>query len=193
MDLQLGGRRLRPEALKARPATGEAPVQEGGMDRVDASLQGLEPVALLQPLGDVTVALRLAGPLEIGRGGLGLLRAQVGSDHAPQLLRRVGDDPPLVLHVVLGQPVGHVHPLAGHVVLPTVGDPPPPLPPLSPPLSLFFSFLSNKYFDIPDDGKHLSILHLGRLFHPSGLCADLCKSRVNVADYIHIGDADSVF
>src|SRR5262249_36497109 len=60
----------------------EGSVEEGDVARVDAALERLEPVALLDSLGDQGVRLRQERPLELlerrGRAG-----PPVGEDDAP--------------------------------------------------------------------------------------------------------------
>ena len=90
------------------------------MNGIEASLEGLEPVALLQRLRHVQVRGRLASPFEPGRRRQVFGRAHVRPDHSPRLLRRIRRDPHLVFELVLRQLVGHLHARALEVELPAV-------------------------------------------------------------------------
>ena len=94
---------------------------------IDAALDRLKPVGLLQPLGDMEVALWLSGPFEAGHRGLLILWSQVGPDDPTHLHRRIGGDANTLVEVVLRQNVGHFDALPRDVVLPAVEHAPKPV------------------------------------------------------------------
>ena len=92
------------------------------MHGVDATLQRLQPVALLDDLGSMAVGLGLTRELERGLRGRLLLRPHVGPDDAADLHRGVRRDTHLAAEVILFGLVRHVHARAIHVELPAVVD-----------------------------------------------------------------------
>src|SRR2546427_6497663 len=90
-------------------AAAEPTMEERRVNGIEASLEGLEPVALLQRLRHVEVRGRLASPFEPGRRRHVFGRAHVRPDYAPRLLRRIGRDPHFVFELVLRQLVWHLH------------------------------------------------------------------------------------
>ena len=104
----------------------EVAVQKGDVARVDASLHGLGPVALLQPLGGDPLALGQQRPFELGQLGLQVRRPHVHPHDAASCDGGVGGNSDLVLEVALGGLRGHVHAAAFNVELPAVVDAPEP-------------------------------------------------------------------
>ena len=100
---------------------GNGAMEDGGVGRVDAALQGLEPVAFLPILGDFAVGFRYGCPFKVGRRRrLATLFAHVGPDHAAPLDGRVGLDSDLGVEVAVRRFVHHVQAIAVHVELPAV-------------------------------------------------------------------------
>ena len=95
-------------------------VQDGGVGRVDAAFQRLQPVALLDVLGYVAVGVRHGGPLELRRRRRMLLRPHVSPDDAAQLHGGVGGGGHLGREVAVGGFVHHVGALAVDVEFPAV-------------------------------------------------------------------------
>ena len=92
------------------------------MRGVDASLQALKPVALLQHLGGVTVRRGHLGPLEPWHWGFLVDGAHVGPDHVAHFHRGIG----LYVNLVgeTDRLVHLVHTVAVNIVLPAVIDAP---------------------------------------------------------------------
>ena len=100
----------------------EAAVEEADVAGVYAALERLEPVAVLQALGEVAIVVGAGRPREVGQLRLEVGRAHVGPDNAATLLAGVGGDAHLVLEVALGGLGRHVDAVAVHVELPAVVD-----------------------------------------------------------------------
>jgi hypothetical protein len=109
--------RLEPRAT--RPRSDHA-VQDGRVRGIDPAFEPLQPVGLLDHLGDVTVAGGHLGPGELGQGWLQRGRPHVCPDDSPQLDHGVGGSADLVRKAELFRLVHHVHALAGRVELPPV-------------------------------------------------------------------------
>ena len=126
--VQLEGRRLaaheRVHRLEAgaRRVGGQHAVQDGDVRGVDAALEALQPVALLDDLGDVAVRGRRLRPREVRQRRPVLRRSEVGPDDAARLRRRVGRGADLVREAQLLRLVHHVHAAAVDVELPAVVD-----------------------------------------------------------------------
>ena len=95
-------------------------VEERDMAGVDTAFQGLEPVAVLDALGDEEVALRQERPLELGQGRRRALRAHVGPDHPAGLRARIGRGAHLGREARLRRLARHVHALPVQPELPAV-------------------------------------------------------------------------
>ena len=95
-------------------------VQVDGVDGVDAALDGLGVVVLLEVPGDVAVAVRHARPLELRHRLHLLLRAHVRPEDAAALPDGVGLQPDLVPEVAVGRLGRHVDAPAVDVELPAV-------------------------------------------------------------------------
>src|SRR5919108_4844608 len=115
-------RRCTPSCPSAGGANGrrEVAVEDLGMRSINASFQGLEPVALLNHLGDVTMRLRHLGPGEIGQWRLQRRWSHVGPDNAADLYRRIGSGIHLMLKTQFYWLVHHVDAAPVHVELPPV-------------------------------------------------------------------------
>ena len=95
-------------------------VQEAQVARVDVALEGLEPVALAQHLGDDALAVRQHVRLDVRQRGRHRPRPQVGPDDAVALDARVRCRLDLRPKAVLRRFVRHVDTDALAVELPTV-------------------------------------------------------------------------
>ncbi len=104
---------LRADARPARVGRDE-PVQDGRVRGVDAALERLQPVALLDHLRHVTVRRRRLGPGELGQRRLEVRWVD----------GRIGRLADLVLEAQLFRLVHHVHATAADVELPAVVDAP---------------------------------------------------------------------
>ena len=93
------------------------------MGRIDRALHRLRPVALLQLLRDVAVALGDVRPLELRQLRQGQVgRTHVGPDVAAPRASGVGRHPDLFPELRLRRFRGHVQAVAVHVELPAVVD-----------------------------------------------------------------------
>jgi len=101
---------------------GQQPVQDRRVRRVDAAFQRLQPIALLDHLGDVAIGFRRLRPSEFRQRRDLLGRAHIRPHDAAQLAGRIRGDADLVLEVVFLRLVHHVDAGAGHVELPAVID-----------------------------------------------------------------------
>ena len=90
------------------------------MRGVDATLEALQPVALLDDLRDVPMRRRRLGPRELRQRRPPVLGAQVGPDHAAHLHGGIGRGADLVGEAELLGLVHHVHAPAVDVELPAV-------------------------------------------------------------------------
>ena len=106
----------------ARGGLAQQPVHDRRVRGVDAAFQPLQPVALLDHLGDVAMRFRRLRPGEFRQRRHVLHRAEIGPDDAAQLGGRIRGEAHLVLEVVLFRLVHHVDAGAGHVELPAVID-----------------------------------------------------------------------
>src|ERR1700730_6557081 len=97
-------------------------VEEGDVAGVDAALEGLEPVALLDALRDERVDLRQERPLQRGQGRGRARRPHVGPDHSPLVDAGVGDVTHLRGEARLRGLAGHLQTLPVQAVLPAVID-----------------------------------------------------------------------
>ena len=112
-----------PSAAGALP---ELTVQDGRVGRIDAALEGLQPVALLDDLGHAPVGLGHAYVLKIGQRGLLLGGPHVDPDDVTHLDGGVGLDLDLVHE---GHWLIHLlYAVAVHVVLPAVVNAAEPRP-----------------------------------------------------------------
>ena len=92
------------------------------MAGVDAALERLEPVALLDALRDERVALRQERPLQRGQGRGRARRPHVGPDHSSLVDAGVGDVTHLRREARLRGLTGHLQTLPVQAVLPAVID-----------------------------------------------------------------------
>src|SRR5262245_14277864 len=112
----------------SRPSTGgtngrsERAVQDLGMGGINASFQGLEPVALLNDLGHVAMRLGHLRPGEIGQRRLQRRWSHVGPDNAADFYRRIGHGTNLILEMQFFGLVHHIDTAALSVELPAVVD-----------------------------------------------------------------------
>src|SRR5215475_6375989 len=115
-------RRCTPSRPSAGGANGrrEVTVEDLRMRRIDASFQGLEPVALLNHLGDVAMRLRHLGPGETGQWRLQRRWSHVGPDNAADFYRRIGNGTYFVLKIPFRWLVHHVDAAPVHVELPSM-------------------------------------------------------------------------
>src|SRR5712691_11844528 len=97
-------------------------MQNGNMRGVDAALETLEPVALLDDLGDVAMRGGRLGPGEVRRRRPALRGAEIGPDDPARFHRRIGASADLVREPQLFRLVHHVHAPAFDVELPAVVD-----------------------------------------------------------------------
>ena len=111
--------RLEPTA---RRGLADQPVQDRRVRGVQPAFQPLQPVALLDHLGDVAMGCRHLGPGEFRQRRDALGRAEIGPDDAAKLAGRIGCRADLVLEVVFRRLVHHVDATAVHVELPAVVD-----------------------------------------------------------------------
>ena len=95
-------------------------MQEGDVARIDATLHRLQPVALLQALGDEALLRRDRGELPFRQRRLVLLGPHIGPQHAAALDQRIGrelDLPGEAAFLGLG---GNLDALPGEIELPAV-------------------------------------------------------------------------
>jgi hypothetical protein len=118
-----GARRTDAPSLRAGR---DESMQNRRVRGVDAALERLEPVALLDHFRHVAVGCRRLRPGELGQGRLEIRRAHVRPDDAAQLDRGIGRLADLVLEGELFRLVHHVHAAAADVELPAVVDAPQP-------------------------------------------------------------------
>src|SRR5712692_4573967 len=110
--LEAGPRRVRAERA----------MQDGYMRGIDTALETLEPVALLDDLGDVTMRGGRLGPGEVWRRRSALRGPEIGPDDPARFNGRISPRADLVLESQLLRLVHHVHAPAVHVELPAVVD-----------------------------------------------------------------------
>src|SRR5882724_11838440 len=112
----------------SRPAAGgangrsERAVQDLGMRGINASFQGLEPVALLHHLGHVAMRLRYLGPGELGERRLQLRWSHVGPENTADFHHGIGRGTHLMLEMQFFWLVHHIDTATIHVELPSVID-----------------------------------------------------------------------
>src|SRR4029453_19109677 len=99
---------------------GNVPMQDRRMRGVDASFQGLQPVALLDDFRDMTMALGHMRPLKVRRWRHFGLGAHVGPDDPTQFNRGVGRRTNFMGETALGGFVHLLHAGTVHIKLPTV-------------------------------------------------------------------------
>ena len=107
-------------ALEQRIGLQGALVQKRDMARIDAALDRLEEVALLQALRDIALLGRHQRPFEARRGGLQFRRPHIGPDDAATLEAGIGFELDPAAHPGFFGLGGQVGALAVHVVFPTV-------------------------------------------------------------------------
>ena len=96
------------------------PVQEGDVHRVDAALQGLQPVAFLGALTDEAVRRGHRRPFEIRQRRLLCRWAHIDPDHVAKLGDSVGRELDLLAEAALDRFRRHFDALPGDVVFPAV-------------------------------------------------------------------------
>src|SRR5262245_17175697 len=112
----------------SRPAAGgtnsssKRAVEDLGMGGINASFQGLEPVALLNDLGHVAMGFGHLRPGEIGQRRLQCRWSHVGPDNAADFHRWVGRGTNLILEMQFARLIHHVDTAALNVELPAVVD-----------------------------------------------------------------------
>ena len=93
------------------------------MSGVDLAFDGLQPIALLNPHGDVQLLRRDQIPFQVRqRRRTGSLRAHVGPNHPVTLLARIGLDPSALLQATASRLSRHIGHRARHIELPAVID-----------------------------------------------------------------------
>ena len=107
-------------ALEQRVGAEVAAVQERDVARIDPAFHGLQPVALLQPLGDEGLLGRDGGEFPLRQRRLLVGRAHIGPQHRAALHQRVGFELDLLAEAALARLRRNVDALAGHVVFPAV-------------------------------------------------------------------------
>ena len=104
----------------ARGRFTQQPVHDRRVRGVDAALQTLQPVALLNDFRHVAIGFRRLRPGEFRHRRHVLDRTEIRPDDAAEFARRIRCEPDLVLEVILRRFVHHVGAGAGDVELPTV-------------------------------------------------------------------------
>src|SRR2546426_2803268 len=110
----------------SRPSAGgangrrERAVEDLGMGGINASFQGLEPVALLNHLGHVAMRLRDLGPGELGERRLQLRWSHVGPENPADFHHGIGRGTHLIFEMQFFWLVYHIDTAAIHIELPPV-------------------------------------------------------------------------
>src|SRR5262249_12763797 len=126
------GRRLaaheRVARLEARTRgiDGKHTVEDRHVRRVDATFEPLQPVALLDHLGNVAMRVRRLRPCDVRERRTPIGRAEVSPDDAPRLHRGIASRADLARELDLRGLVHHVYAAPFHVELPAVVDAPEP-------------------------------------------------------------------
>ncbi len=107
-------------ALEQRVGAEVAAMQKRDVAGIDAALHGLQPVALLQALGDEGLLGGDGGEFPFRQRRLLIGRAHIGPQHRPALHQRVGLELDLAAEAALDRLGGDVGALPGHVVFPAV-------------------------------------------------------------------------
>ena len=97
-----------------------AAVQPGAVAGIDAAFERLQPVALLQALGDVALLERHRAPFELGQRRLLVRRTHIGPQHVAALDQRIGLELDLRAEAGLHRLRRHLDALAVDAVLPAV-------------------------------------------------------------------------
>src|SRR5215831_8490821 len=127
-DVQLQGGRLAAHEgiarLEAGPrgVDGHHAMEDGHVRGVDAALEPLQPVALLDHLRDVAMRGRRLRPREVGRRRPSVGGAEVSPDDTARFHRGIAARSDLVRELELRGLVHHVDATAVHVELPAVVD-----------------------------------------------------------------------
>ena len=95
-------------------------MQKGDVTRIDPALHGLQPIAVLQPLGDEGLLGRNGGEFPLRQRRLLLRRAHIGPQHRPALHQRIGLELDLLAEAGLSRLGGNLDALAGRVVFPAM-------------------------------------------------------------------------
>src|SRR5438105_10507246 len=99
-------------------------MHDRGVRRVEPAFQGLQPVALLDDLGDVAVAFRDLGPGEFGRRRDLVSGTHIGPDDAAVFAGRIGGEANVLLELMLRRLVELVEAVALDIKFPAVIDAP---------------------------------------------------------------------
>src|SRR3954464_14498187 len=95
-------------------------MEKGDVARVNAALQALHPVVLLDVASDHALLRRYQRPFWAGKHWLEVGRAKVGPDHTASLFGRVRGDFHLLFEIGLWRLVGHIDAGTGRIELPAV-------------------------------------------------------------------------
>ena len=90
------------------------------MARIDAAFHGLQPIALLQTLGDEGLLRRHHGEFPFRQRRLLVGGTHIGPQHRAALHQRIGCELDLFAEAALDRLGGNLDALAGHVVFPAV-------------------------------------------------------------------------
>src|SRR3954470_14829837 len=95
-------------------------MEKGDVARVDAALQALHPVVLLDVASDHALLRRYQRPFWAGKRWLEVEGAKIGPDHAAGLFGGIGRHLYFVFEVRLWRLVGHIDAGARRIELPSV-------------------------------------------------------------------------
>ncbi len=97
-----------------------ATVQPRRMARIDAAFQCLQPVALLQALGNVALLGRHGSEFPFRRWRLQFRRSHIGPQHVAAFRQRIGLELDLLAEAAFRGLRGHLDALPGHIILPAM-------------------------------------------------------------------------